>query len=88
MNQEIRFLYAKKITLNDQLYKLHHECANKRPGTSPIILQNNRPNTDIRNEHLQQPKQKTGKADKQTTTQKQNQQQPSMQPPTPPVLLT
>src|SRR5215475_9541 len=33
INQEIRFLYAKKLKLNKQLYTLHHECANKWPGT-------------------------------------------------------
>jgi hypothetical protein len=39
INQEISFLYAKKIKLNEQLYKLHHECANKWPDTWQIVLQ-------------------------------------------------
>jgi hypothetical protein len=40
INQEIKLLYTKKIKLNEQLYKLHHECANKWPSTWPIISQN------------------------------------------------
>jgi hypothetical protein len=39
INQEIKFLYIKKLKLNEQLYKLHLECAHKWPRTWPIILQ-------------------------------------------------
>jgi hypothetical protein len=39
INQEIKYLYNKKLKLNKQLYKLHLECADKWPNTRLIILQ-------------------------------------------------
>jgi hypothetical protein len=38
INQEIKYLYNKKLKLNEQLYKLHLECADNWPNTWPIIL--------------------------------------------------
>jgi hypothetical protein len=40
INQEIKFLYIKKTKLNEQLYKLHLECANKWHNTWQIIQDN------------------------------------------------
>jgi uncharacterized protein YpiB (UPF0302 family) len=40
ITQEIKFLYTKKLRLNEKLYNLHHECAKKWPTTWQIILQN------------------------------------------------
>jgi hypothetical protein len=39
INQEIKYLFNKKLKLNGQLYKLHLEWADKWPNTWPIILQ-------------------------------------------------
>ena len=40
INQEIKYLYIKKLKLNEQLYKLHLDCEDKWLNTWPIILQN------------------------------------------------
>ena len=37
INQELKFQYAKKQQLNEQLYKTHLECANLWPTTWQII---------------------------------------------------
>jgi hypothetical protein len=39
INQEIKFLYTNKLKLNQQLFRLHLECADKWQNTWPIILQ-------------------------------------------------
>jgi hypothetical protein len=39
ISQEIRFLYTKKLKLNEQLFKLHLECARRWQYLWPIILQ-------------------------------------------------
>jgi len=39
INQEIKFLYTKRIKLNEQLFKLHLKCAENWPRICPIIIQ-------------------------------------------------
>jgi len=39
INQEIKFLYTKKIKLNEQLLKLHLKCADSWQRIWPIITQ-------------------------------------------------
>ena len=39
INQEIKFLYTKKIKLNEQLFKLHLKCADNWQRIWPIIIQ-------------------------------------------------
>ena len=39
INQEIKFLYTKKIKLNKQLFKLHLKCADSWQRIWPIIMQ-------------------------------------------------
>ena len=39
INQEIKYLYTKKIKLNEQLFKLHLKCADNWQRIWPIITQ-------------------------------------------------
>ena len=39
INQEIKFLYTKKLKLNEQLFKLHLKCADRWQSIWPIIIQ-------------------------------------------------
>ena len=40
INQEIIYLYVKKLKLNEKLYRLHMDCADKWSNTWHIIEQN------------------------------------------------
>jgi len=39
INQEIKFIYTKKIKLNEQLFKIHLKCADNWQRIWPIIIQ-------------------------------------------------
>ena len=39
LNQEITFLYTKKIKLDEQVFKLHLKCADNWQRIWPIIIQ-------------------------------------------------